>query len=170
MPEICSIYARIPKPLKLRCPVSSLEKRPRRLFVVLRKYLLAQLDVLCLRLLLRGTSVDNLLPLVVLGLALRNCQPALIQHLMRMPIIGPNPPPSPRFQLCCLFRYSSSTPATLPVSPSNEFVQVYYCTVYEREREREPVESETSRRRRRRRRRRRCCGSVQKGYSGLYIT
>jgi hypothetical protein len=37
---------------------------------VLGKYLFAQLDILVLGLLLGGTSVDNLLPLVVLGLAL----------------------------------------------------------------------------------------------------
>ena len=42
----------------------------RRLFVVLGQYLLGGLDVLVLGLLLRSSGVDDLLPLVVLGLAL----------------------------------------------------------------------------------------------------
>jgi len=40
------------------------------LVVVLGQQLLAQLDVLVLGLLLGGTGINNLLPLVVLGLAL----------------------------------------------------------------------------------------------------
>jgi hypothetical protein len=44
------------------------------LCVVLRNQLLAQLDVFVLCLLLSRASVDNLLPLVVLGLALCTCQ------------------------------------------------------------------------------------------------
>ena len=42
----------------------------KRLFVVLGQYLLAQLDVLVLGLLLCGAGIDDLLPLIVFGLAL----------------------------------------------------------------------------------------------------
>jgi hypothetical protein len=48
--------------------------RPKRLFVVLGQYLLTHLNVLVLGLLLRGASVDDLLPLVVFRLALSGCQ------------------------------------------------------------------------------------------------
>jgi hypothetical protein len=44
--------------------------RSQRLFVMLGQYLLAQLDVLVLCLLLGSAGVDDLLPLVVFGLAL----------------------------------------------------------------------------------------------------
>jgi hypothetical protein len=59
------------------------------LFVVLGQYLLSELDVLVLGLLLRGVCVDDLLPLVVFGLALRGCQ-------LRFSLIVISLPPSGR--------------------------------------------------------------------------
>lgn len=64
-------------------PCSSLPKRGRgRLVVVLLEQLLAELDVLVLGILLAQASVDLLLPLVVLGLALRcvSFRPKKMQH------------------------------------------------------------------------------------------